>query len=298
MTDESTPVLNKGGLVRRGALAKLQSTKGMLHLDRITDLLATGHRVFYSDGDGDVTELALGAVKTYFRSSGASSAPTFSIIPPTELIGTAWRIFYTNGTGVVTELALGTSGQVLTSGGASAAPTWATPSTGMVTPQVVSPASECSIGVEMAAGGGSLPASQAYTAANRAIYVPFYVGDTPTAVKMFTANGAVASGNIDVGIYKAGSRLVSMGSTAMSGTSALQLLDIGDTALTAGWHYLGIACDNTTAEFRCHNVLLTTVRAVGVLMEESAFPLPSTMTGVATTTGLVPSFGFSQLATF
>lgn len=38
----------------------------------------TAWRVFYSDGSGDVTELALGEDGTYLRSNGASSAPTFS----------------------------------------------------------------------------------------------------------------------------------------------------------------------------------------------------------------------------
>ena len=77
MSDEHVPVLNKGGLVRRGALAKLQSSKGLLHLDRITDLLATGHRVFYSDSDGEIIELAFGASGTALVSGGASTAPSF-----------------------------------------------------------------------------------------------------------------------------------------------------------------------------------------------------------------------------
>ena len=37
----------------------------------------TAWRVFYSNGDGDVTELALGADGTYLKSNGASAAPTF-----------------------------------------------------------------------------------------------------------------------------------------------------------------------------------------------------------------------------
>ena len=37
----------------------------------------TAWRLFYSDTDGDVTELALGADGTYLKSNGASAAPTF-----------------------------------------------------------------------------------------------------------------------------------------------------------------------------------------------------------------------------
>lgn len=38
----------------------------------------TAWRVFYSDGSGDVKELALGADGTYLKSNGASAAPTFA----------------------------------------------------------------------------------------------------------------------------------------------------------------------------------------------------------------------------
>lgn len=38
----------------------------------------TAWRVFYSDADGDVTELALGADGTYLKSNGASAAPTWA----------------------------------------------------------------------------------------------------------------------------------------------------------------------------------------------------------------------------
>ena len=39
----------------------------------------TAWRVFYSNADGDVVELALGADGTYFGSNGATAAPTFSV---------------------------------------------------------------------------------------------------------------------------------------------------------------------------------------------------------------------------
>lgn len=46
--------------------------------DPITDLNGTPHRVFYSNGSGDVTELALGADGTFLKSNGATSAPSFA----------------------------------------------------------------------------------------------------------------------------------------------------------------------------------------------------------------------------
>ena len=40
----------------------------------------TAWRLFYSNGSGDVTELALGADQTYLMSNGSTSAPTFEAI--------------------------------------------------------------------------------------------------------------------------------------------------------------------------------------------------------------------------
>jgi hypothetical protein len=45
--------------------------------DSITTLDGTAWRVFYSNGTGDITELALGASGTVLQSNGATSAPTF-----------------------------------------------------------------------------------------------------------------------------------------------------------------------------------------------------------------------------
>ena len=46
----------------------------------LTSFIAqTAWRLFYSNADGDVTELALGADGTYLKSNGASAAPTFAI---------------------------------------------------------------------------------------------------------------------------------------------------------------------------------------------------------------------------
>ena len=49
----------------------------MYNGDSITNATSTAWRVFYGDGSGVITELALGASGTYLKSNGAASAPTF-----------------------------------------------------------------------------------------------------------------------------------------------------------------------------------------------------------------------------
>lgn len=46
--------------------------------DSITNATGTAWRVFYSDGSGVITELALGASGTFLKSNGAAVAPTFA----------------------------------------------------------------------------------------------------------------------------------------------------------------------------------------------------------------------------
>ena len=87
--------------------------------DEITDLEAGNDKVFYSDSSGDVTEVALGAAATVLTSAGATSAPTFAVIPADATVG-ANKTMYTNNSDVESGLAFGAAGTVLKSGGTDA----------------------------------------------------------------------------------------------------------------------------------------------------------------------------------
>ena len=90
-----------------------------------TDINGGNWKVFYTDGSGDVNELAVGAAGTFIAGNGTSSAPAFENVAATDINGGNWKVFYTDGSGDVTELALSaTSGHVLTSNGASSAPSF------------------------------------------------------------------------------------------------------------------------------------------------------------------------------
>ena len=141
-------------------------------------------------------------------------------------------------------------------------------------------------------------ASTAWLTANRAFFYPFWLAHAITVLKMFVFNGATAAGNIDVGIYtEDGRKLVSSGSTAQAGTSALQEFDITDTLLTPGRYYLAIAKDDTTGTVFLFNSPGTRfVQGAGVLMQETAFALPATATFATATLIQIPVFGFTTRA--
>ncbi len=143
--------------------------------------------------------------------------------------------------------------------------------------------------------GNTAWASAVWPSANRALFIPFRIYQPITAVKMFTVNGAAASGNIDIGIYNAdGTKLVSSGSTAMSGTSAMQVFDITDTQFGPGLFYLALAVDNVTAAFIRRGTSGTiTNRFAGLLHQASAFPLPATATFASYSAAYIPLFGLT-----
>lgn len=147
--------------------------------------------------------------------------------------------------------------------------------------------------IAMAAQQGA-GASAVWPAANRAIYVPFYLVERMTATKMFVSNGAAVSGNIDLGIYNAaGTRLVSSGSTAQSGTATAQVVDITDTVLEPGTYYMALAIDNTTATTLRNGGAAILLKGMAFAQQASAFPLPATATLAAVASAYTPFFGVS-----
>tara|TARA_R110000751_G_scaffold175975_1_gene282110 strand:- start:6637 stop:8538 length:1902 start_codon:yes stop_codon:yes gene_type:complete len=117
--------------------------------DEITDLEAGNDKVFYSDSSGDITEVALGAAATVLTSAGATSAPTFAVIPADATVG-ANKAIYSDNSDVVAGVALGAAGTVLTSGGTTAAPTFsAIPASGG-TKEMVATGAIASAGISVA----------------------------------------------------------------------------------------------------------------------------------------------------
>lgn len=168
------------------------------------------------------------------------------------------------------------------------------PTTRRVNSLLISPGAPEALGNELN-GLGATTASGTWPVANKAIFVPFEVFEPITIVKLFVENGTAVSGNIDVGIYDfKGTRLVSSGSTAQSGTSAIQEFDITDTLLLPGLYYLACVLDNTTGTLFRWSPSSSLCKALGVCEQTSAFPLPSTATFAMPTSALVPPLFATQ----
>jgi hypothetical protein len=141
--------------------------------------------------------------------------------------------------------------------------------------------------------------SATWPADDLALYVPFSLNRPMLAVKVWWFNGATLGADADVGIYSFdGTRLVSAGATAQSGTNQIQIVDITDTRLGAGDFFMGLSLSVATA-----TVLRSTVtgayllRALGMFEEAGANPLPATATFATLTQAYIPFFGISGVVT-
>lgn len=133
-----------------------------------------------------------------------------------------------------------------------------------------------SIGLDLRGHAASTSTSTAWPSANLAIYIPVEIYQVVTIVKMAVNNGTAVSGNIDVGIYDVGgAKLVTKGSTAQAGTSAIQIFDITDTLLLPGLYYMAVALDNTTGTLAGWTVATQVAQSMGAFQQASAFALPT-----------------------
>jgi hypothetical protein len=154
----------------------------------------------------------------------------------------------------------------------------------MITLPVISPYAPEAMGGMVPGGAIALTsvASATWPSANLLIGYPFRIFSPTLITKLWVANGATASGNLDLGIYdERGTKIVSSGSTAQSGANVLQAPDITDTWLGPGDYYCCCAMNGTTG------TTLTTTwghlsqgYALGQVQMVTAFPLPATATFV------------------
>ncbi len=139
------------------------------------------------------------------------------------------------------------------------------------------------------------PTSIVNPTAKKAFFIPFELTEPIVIANLFVRNGNTASGNVDCGIYDvAGTRIVSIGSTVMSGTSTIQAFNITDTLIGPGSFYMAFVCDNTTGAFIAMNPSIESLRTAGVVEQIlGALPLPATATFAQLADNFVPWVGLT-----
>lgn len=146
---------------------------------------------------------------------------------------------------------------------------------------------------------GAGPSGAAWGTANLGLYFPVTIQAPVVFTHACVANGATASGNVDIGLYDdAWNRITSTGSTAQSGTSTVQVIDITDILVTPGRYYIALALSSATGTVQMTssgNAMLGA--GMGWAQETSALPLPATATPARYAQTFAPWFGFSRRAT-
>lgn len=154
---------------------------------------------------------------------------------------------------------------------------------------------EC-LGTQIAARAMGAPASGTWGNANDALFLPFTLQGSITVVKLWCVNGATVAGNVDMAIYDAsGTRLVSIGSTAQAGASAVQEFNIPDTALAAGRYYIALSQSDVTSTMAIFTAPAAGGywKSLGVAFQATAHPLPSTATLAVQNSSQIPLIGWS-----
>jgi hypothetical protein len=137
------------------------------------------------------------------------------------------------------------------------------------------------------------PGAQGWPAANLALFVPFYVV-VPMWLRRFWYISGNATGNIDIGIYRAdGSLIVSTGATAQGTTNVLNFIDATDTLLRPGQKFLAMSCASASAGPFAR---IVNAEEQGVCQMAAAHALPATATFARAGQQYIPYFGFSTLA--
>jgi len=150
------------------------------------------------------------------------------------------------------------------------------------------------LGGQARGGLGGIFTNVTWPVANTAFFIPFRIPYAVTAIGMQIYNGTAVSGNLDAGIYSAeGTKIVSSGSIAQAGTSAVQTVSLTATVLAPGLYYMALVLNNATGVVTVTSASTFQIcRAMGMLKQATAFPLPATAAFVAlsVSTDRVPFF--------
>lgn len=167
-------------------------------------------------------------------------------------------------------------------------------------PPIITIFSPESLGIQtLVNGSNGVPGSTgAWPTANKAIFIPFTLRFPITVTSLWTNNGSAVTDTRDAGIYSEdGTRILSTGSTAGSGTSTFQVYSVTATTLGPGRYYLALANSGTGSQFIRTAVTAVRAKTMGVYEMTTAFPLPATATFATITAPYQPMFGLATVPT-
>ena len=149
---------------------------------------------------------------------------------------------------------------------------------------------------EAVPGVNSGLASAAWPTANKAIYVPFTLRAPFLVRRLWWANGATVSGNVDCGVYSQDQvRLFSTGATAQAGASAVQSVALGTAVLLApGQYFMGLSLSGTATIQMPNPAAIGILILLGVAEQASAHPLPATATMARIGSNKIPACGITS----
>lgn len=159
---------------------------------------------------------------------------------------------------------------------------------------------EC-LGQEIAAINNVTLGSAAWTA-NLLIFIPLMIAEPLTVSQFWWMNGATVNGNTDVGIYSEDgqTKFGSSGSTVNSGTSQIQVVNVGDFVLPANSRlWLALGSDSATQTYSRINPIVGALDLIGVKQQAAGWSsgLPGTITIATPTVAIIPNFGFTGKGT-
>lgn len=148
------------------------------------------------------------------------------------------------------------------------------------------------------------PAYAGFTSAawtqNRVIAIPLVVQRPYQVKQFFWYNGATVNGNTDVAIYNEGAMAKvgnGTGSTANSGTSVIQVVDVADFVLAANTRYwLALSSDSATQTYQRMNPSAVLMDWISIREQLSGWSsgLPASLTLAVPTVAYLPFFGFGR----
>jgi hypothetical protein len=144
-------------------------------------------------------------------------------------------------------------------------------------------------------GAGVYSASQVFTA-NQAYYVPIVLPWPYPIRRFYWRNGTSVAGSIEVAIYgKDFCKICSSGAVTQAGTSAQQFVS-APYLLPPGSYYMAFAANNISGSAaRWAPSSPMSWRILGMLIQSSAYPLPSPAVPAQPAANNSPAFGFTRL---